>query len=415
MSATTFDPIADLILRDSGVWLRPSQRNALRAAVARVAPGVDPAMFLHLASDPVRGPGVRARLIEEITVQETSFLRDRGQLDTIDWLRLRDLALAAGSQTIRVWSAGCATGEEAYTLALLACEAFGTPAPPVRILGTDISGAALESARGGSYGQRAARALDPALRDLYFDSDGNSLVVGERLRRLVTFAGHNLVRDPIPPAGEARFDLILCRNILIYFEPATVARTAAALGGALRASGTLMLGAPDALCVSGTITPVVAAQPAPDTQSLRRPLGRLPAGDTPADRLDRALRAADQGHHAEAIRESSELLVDDPLNADAYFLRGLVELEAGDAPAAVRSLRGALYIYPTFGAAAFKLGRAYEAVGDPTAACRAYGQALRTIDGEEEHHVPLLDQVEVEEIATACAARISALGAGLAR
>jgi tetratricopeptide (TPR) repeat protein len=127
------------------------------------------------------------------------------------------------------------------------------------------------------------------------------------------------------------------------------------------------------------------------------------------ERLQRVLHAADSGQSIDAIREASELIAEDPLNAEAYFVRGLVQLEAGDAPAAVKSLRGALYVTPTFGPAAFKLGRAYEALGDRPAARRAYEQALRTIEHGHDEHDPILDQVDLGDVAAACAARIVAL------
>jgi chemotaxis protein methyltransferase CheR len=409
---TALDKIADVILHESGVLMKPSQRNALRLAIARVAPGTDPITFLGRVSGP-GGRELRTRLIEEVTVQETSFLRDHGQLASIDWSLLHEAAIASGSSAVRVWSAACATGEEVYSLALLACEAFGTDTPPVRILGTDISGAALERARRGSYGPRAARTLDAAKIDRYFEERVGGVVVREQLRRLARFERHNLIRDPVPPAGEAPFHLILCRNILIYFEPDTAESVVASLERALHRCGSLVLGAPDALCVSGVRTPPPARDRAdapvePTARALRRPLGRAPT-ESAEERLARAVSAADSGRHDDAIRESSALLAQDPMNADAYFLRGLVQLEAGDAGAAVKSLRGALYVHPSFGAAAFKLGRAYEAVGDRNAARRAYEQALRTIEHGEDNHEPVIDQVDQEDIAAACEARILAL------
>ena len=411
--SSVFDQIASVITRESGVRLGPTQYNVLQSALGRVAPGIDPASFVRCASEP-GGRELMTRLIEEITVQETSFLRDRHQLETIDWKLLQEQARASGSETIRVWSAACATGEEAYSLALLACDAFASKAPPVRILATDISAAALAHAQRGSYGLRTVRTLDRSLRTRYFDQDGDRLVVGEQLRRLVTFAHHNLIRDPFPPMGEPRFHLILCRNVLIYFDRETAERVVASLERALHPPGTLVLGAPDVLCVSGlrTVAQAPCAAPAPERppafRPLRRPLGRVPEAP-PAERLERVLGAADAGKSAEAIREASELLAQDPLNAEAYFLRGLVQLEAGDAPAAVKSLRGALYLFPHFGPAAFKLGRAYEALGDRVAARRAYEQALRTIEHGHDDHDPILDQVGLGDVAAACEARIVAL------
>jgi type IV pilus assembly protein PilK len=115
-------------------------------------------------------------LIDEVTVQETTFLRDRYQLNAIGWHSLLQAARAAGSGTIRVWSVGCASGEEAYTLALMAAEAFAPAPGPVDVLGTDISGAALAAAAAGRYRERAVRALEPPLRSRYLDlqADGST-------------------------------------------------------------------------------------------------------------------------------------------------------------------------------------------------------------------------------------------------
>ena len=141
-----------------------TRETAILAAVNRAAPGLGPDAFLRAASDPARRRALVERLIDEVTVQETAFVRDRAQFDSIPWSRLLHAAHAAGSEVIRVWSAGCATGEEAYTLALLAAEAFAPAPPPVDVLGTDISGAAVAAATIGRYHERSVRALDPALR-----------------------------------------------------------------------------------------------------------------------------------------------------------------------------------------------------------------------------------------------------------
>ena len=91
------------------------------------------------------------------------------------------------------------------------------------------------------------------------------------------------------------------------------------------------------------------------------------------------------------------------------FLRAIAELEGGQAPAAAESLRHVLYLDPTFGLAAFTLGRAHEATGDAGAARRAYQQALRTIDMADERHNHLLEQVDLGDVATACRARLATL------
>jgi tetratricopeptide (TPR) repeat protein len=127
------------------------------------------------------------------------------------------------------------------------------------------------------------------------------------------------------------------------------------------------------------------------------------------ERLAAALGAANAGRTVEALEHAAALLESDALDADAYFVRGLVELEADDATAAAGSLRRALYVDPTFALAAFTLGRAHDARGDDLAACRAYEQALRTLDPDDDRHELLLQQVDLGDVAAACRARLGTL------
>jgi chemotaxis protein methyltransferase CheR len=376
--------VAALVYRESGIRLGERQYDFLLAALGRIGPGSEPEAFLRGVADPLHSRQLLTRLIEEVTVKETSFLRDRGQLASIDWQHLLENARARGDQRVRVWTAPCATGEEAYSLALLACEAFG-PAPPVSILATDISADALAHARLGSYRSRSLRELDPAMRARYLRVEADGMIVGEQLRSLVRFARHNLIRDPFPPLGEAPFDLILCRNVLIYFDAVTVGQVLRGIEHARAPSGVLVLGAADALCASASRM-VVAAPVAP-------------ADTRPGRKLRRPLR-----------RVAAAACVEDPHDAAAYFQRGLEELESDDPAAAVTSLRRALYMEPDFGLAAFKLGGAHESLGDLPAARRAYRQALRALEPHARHET-FLGQVDLADVATATQARLNVLAA----
>jgi chemotaxis protein methyltransferase CheR len=405
--------IAELVEREIGMALTGSQETALRAALGRAAPGLDHRAFLRGAVDPFEGRALVQRLIDEVTIKETTFLRDRRQLDAIAWHGLLEVAHAAGSDTIRVWSAGCATGEEPYTLALLAAQAFGTAEPPVNILGTDVSSAALVAAAQGTYRERAVGALDDFSRRRFLEPRPEErYVVKEELRRLVRFGRHNLASDPFPPLGEEQFDLVICRNVLIYFDTPLVERVIEGLELAVRNGGTLIIGAADALCGTVSRLASIATQnPAPRKVAslLRRPLGRE-AVLSRDERLAAALDAANAGRTGDALEHAAELLESDALDADAYFVRGLVELQTDAAAAAAASLRRALYVDPTFALAAFKLARAHDALGDDRAARRAYEQALRTLDPEDDRHELLLQQVDLGDIAAACRARLGTLG-----
>ena len=402
--------IADLVRRETGIVLPAARETALRAALERAAPGLGVASFARAASDPAGGRDLLARLIDQVTNQETFFVRDRGQLDEIPWHALLQRARAAGSGTVRVWCAGCASGDEAYTLALLAAQAFAPAPAPVDVLGTDISQAALAAAAAGQYRERAVRVLEPSLRRRYFhQAPDGSYVISDLLRRLVRFRPHNLAHDACPPAGEASFDLITCRNVLIYFSAPLVSTVIDSLERSLRPDGTLVLGAADALHRLDRPPAPHSARPAGPARW--RPPSRepsLPRGQ----RLAAALEAADRGDRDRALAHVASLLAITPLDADAHFIQGLVTLESGDPAGAAVALRRALCTDARFALAAFTLGRAYDALGDTPAARRMYEQALRMLDPEDDRHERMLQQIDIGDIAAACRTRLRDLGEG---
>ncbi len=426
---TELADIAALVQRESGIVIAPAQFPSLSAAVERVAPGLRPGVLLSVIDDHGKGGHLIERLIDEVTIKETFFFRHERELAAIEWRTLLDAARQAGRSGLRVWSAACATGEEAYTLAIMASEALG-PAPPVSVLGTDISPSALERARRGEYSSRALREPIPRQRERWFAGDGPGLTVAPQLRELLRLRRHNLIRDPIPPSGEDKFDVIVCRNVLIYFDRGTVDRTLSALEGALYAEGMLVIGAADRL--SGDLR-----RPSPLQRSIRQlrraaPRARRAAAPPASDRRYRGARAgerdpepptpavsADPRHDVlrgvdmwsleETLEQANRLLERDPLNVDAYFVRGVAQLAARNPVDAVASLRRALYLDPDFGLAAFKLARAYEALHDMSAARRAYVRALHSLRPDDPRSVALMDQLDVADVAGACRTRLAAL------
>jgi chemotaxis protein methyltransferase CheR len=421
--------VAAIIKRETGMAIRDSQYPSLAAAVRRVAPELGAEGFLAELGGSAPRLSLLNRLVDEVTVQETYFFREHAELEAIDWWQLLQAARASGAAVVRVWVAACATGEEAYSLAILASEALGREGTPVSILATDVSGAALaRAAAGEGYSERSIRNLAPQLRERYLSRDGDRYSVRGQLKSLVRFRHHNLVNDPSPPLGEVAFDVVACRNVLIYFDQPTVQGVMGSLQRALRPEGHLILGAADRLTVipedrsSAPSAPPERRRRVPKRQ-LRRPLGLPPKPDQEAaaqvrpaadagprrrseDRIDAALAAADEGDLARALAIVEALLAEDALMADAHFVRGLVELERGDPAGAVASLRRCLYVDPSFGLAAFELGRAQEALGDERAARRAYEQALRTLDPEDDRHRAILGQVDLGDVAAACASRL---------
>lgn len=421
--------VAELMRRETGIATKPAQLPSLEAALRRVDPTMTASDFL--VAETADGASLLERMIDEVTVNETFFFRQRPDLDAIDWPSLVARARASGSPHARVWVAATASGEEAYTLAILASEAFAPDPPPVLIHATDISTAVLARARDGRYGGRSARLLDRAIASRYFTQEGPDVVVGERLRRIVRFSRQNLTGHFIPAAG-GPFDLIACRNVLIYFDPEVVEQVVAGLTQALAPHGTLLLGAADRLCCSASELlrlehgharrrpPSRGSPVPPEPAAPRRPLGR-DARDTPpvptatsapvlSAELNDALRAADQGDLQTALEATTLALDNDPLDSNAYFIRGLAERRLGRPAEAIAAFRSALYVEPGFALAAFELGRAHEACSDDgaAAAVRAYNRALGALDHTTANG-PSYRQVDMEAVAAVCTTRLRAL------
>lgn len=414
--------VADIVLRESGIRVRPTQLSALEATLHRVQRDMTPTLLLRTLEDPESGPGLLERLIDAVTVKETYFLRNTEELELIDWPARLVAAMASGSAMLRVWNPACATGEETYSLAMLALEALG-PSAPVSILATDIAPGALMLAEEGIYGLRALRNVGAAARGRHFDRHGDHLRMGAGPRGLVRFATHNLVRDPIPPAGEGPFDVIVCRNVLIYFDPETAASTADAFTSALAPGGMLVLGAADTLAVMTGRSQMPRALPkttAAGTQHPRPPRQRTSASETHRPDARRSVRTAPirDGHErvsdedlSVTLARTESMLAADALDPIAHFLRGLAERARDDTSAAVASFRRALYADPDFARCAFELGRTYEQVGDLAAARRAYLSALNALKAGAQPE-RLLENTDLVDLLTACRARLQALHRG---
>ncbi|GIF21658.1 two-component system CheB/CheR fusion protein [Actinoplanes tereljensis] len=180
-------------------------------------------------------------LFNTVLINVTAFFRDP---EAWEYLRAEVLvpmieAKAPGAP-IRVWSAGCASGEEAYTLAILICEIIGPEAfrERVKIYATDVDEEQLAEARHGAYGQRSISVLPPELLERYFEQSGNRYVFRKDLRRSLIFGRNDLVQD----APISRVDVLTCRNTLMYFNAETQARMVGRFHFALLDGGAFFLG-----------------------------------------------------------------------------------------------------------------------------------------------------------------------------
>lgn len=374
----------------------------------------------QLAEDSAAGRRERELLTVQFTTGESHFFRDNGQFDLLAATILPELIeRRAAQRTLRLWSAGCATGEEAYSLAMLVDEfAPRLAAWDLLVLGTDINSAALEKARRGEYGEWSFRTLDEARRRRFFHRRSKQWLIDSRLRDMVTFRSGDLIRDPFPDpkAGLAEFDLILCRNVFIYLDAQAVARITAKFAGTLADGGYLVTGHSELFghntaplrvrmfpqsavfqkpaawaseiglgeSLANVPVPAVAAiAPAPRIarDAPRAEARAVPSlsSAAPAEDCDRlmqsAWRCADRGMRAEAEQECRKAAAIAAFDPRPYYLLAQLAQERGDTTQAKILLNKAIYLDASFIAAYLELGELQAQAGEHERAQRMFETA----------------------------------------
>jgi chemotaxis protein methyltransferase CheR len=188
------------------------------------------------------------RLLATLSIHVSHFFRNPSAFAALQQHILPELLHGAAEQNrpLRIWSAGCASGEEPYTLALLLAE-LPLPRQGLSLLATDISPAVLEQARAGLFERSRLAEVPAALLQRYFDAEANSFRLCEKIRRMVVFRQHNLLlAEPFPAA-----DLILCRNAMIYFSRPEQEKILQRFAAALPEHGFLVLGKAETLIGQG--------------------------------------------------------------------------------------------------------------------------------------------------------------------
>jgi chemotaxis protein methyltransferase CheR len=354
-------------------------------------------------------------LVDAITVTYTWFFRDSPQLHAIAQL-LRELP--AHGRALQVWVAGCATGEDVYSLALLASELDR----PVEILGTDLNSRALAVARAGYYRAFSVRELPPRFSSYFTRVVAGQWLIAPGLRKNVCFALGNLIEPPPIPKSGSAWDLILCRNVLIYFARERAHAVFESLSQALRPGGYLMVGSSEiVLDVPEDLEPMYAGdrlafrrrsfprQPlegSSDGQRPRRslvpsglnggwigPLPALPAAAADVVRpaaiqaapaptsqrsveLERAHALLDRGALAEALELYLAAVEHEPSDPEAHAYAGITYYLQSDIECAIHELRAALLLAPSSWVPTFYLALCYETKGLVDEAAREYRRVV---------------------------------------
>ncbi len=372
-------------------------------------------------------------LIAELTIGETYFFRHPEQFETLNQIVLPELVERnSASRRLRLWSAGCATGAEAYSLAMLLTDHWGERLEgwDISILGTDINRQFLARAAEGRFEEWALRSLPEADRARAFRRDGRSWLLDPRYKRAVSFRYHNLVRHPLPSLVHnlAACDLIVCRNVIIYFSAEVTRALVTRLGACLADGGWLLVGhaehdpesfraframiqpgatlyqkpgaaAPDPPAgvweppvLEPVAMPVPAELPVPvqhrrfSNSQILKFSNSQSAPDAPSS-LDQIRALADRGDWEEADRGCRRLLEAEPLNAAVHLYHALVLEPLGRTGEGEQALRRALYLDRRFALAHYHLGLLLAKTQRLPQARRALQNAQELLAGLDGAHV----------------------------
>lgn len=269
LTETVFHLLRDLVRRRIGFVVADAHRTRMESRLAADAAGVGSfyRLYTRLREEPVDGAGF-GRLVDAAVNGETYFFRDEEGLSAFAGEIVPERLLAEGpGGSLDVWSAGCASGEEVYSLAVVLAER-GLLSPRVRIRGTDASPGAIRRAREALYGPHSFRTTTPARLAAFFEARGDGRWrVRDTVRASASFDALAFRQETVdgPP-----FDVVVCRNVLMYLDPEECSRTVDLFASRLKPGGYLLLGPSDALAASST--PLTLVRLAREV-AYRRPTG----------------------------------------------------------------------------------------------------------------------------------------------
>jgi chemotaxis protein methyltransferase CheR len=410
LSPEQFERLRGALAAFGGIFLDASQQRMLEYGLASrtAATGLPLERYEQLVLAGADRDEIR-RLAELLLNHETFFFRNQPHVRALRQVLLPEIhRRKPPGEPIRIWSAGCSTGEEPYSIALAALETLAYTGRRAEVYGTDLSEIALEKARAGVYRGRTLNNVAPAQLMRFFEPAGDSYRVGAALRAAVRFERLNLL-DPFPDLVRGS-DVIFCQNVTIYFQAEARRALIERFYETLPPHGLLLLGFSETLWnvfdgfqareVDGAYVYVKAAPaPAPAPPRDRSARVRLhvppaaarreripqrdpePAPAPPAAPTLLAARAlADRGEHDAAEEELRRIIAVDALNEEAYLLLGVIHGRRGEWHAAVRELERARYLQPSDPLVSFHLADAYRHTLRVSQALREYQVALRKLE-----------------------------------
>lgn len=237
--------LRNLVYDECGIWLKDEKKSFLMNRALRRMNALNVASYYRyfkILTDRKDREHELLTFLDTLTINETSFFRNKPQMDVFSEIVLPEIISRKRAQkdmTLKIWSAGCSTGQEPYTLAMIIRDTvMDLKNWKVTILASDISLTALEAAERGVYAAEKMEGVEQRLVNWSFSKVAGGYKVSEELKKMVIFDYHNLMNEN----GAKDFDVIFCRNVLIYFDAATQKRVIDRFYRSLLPSGYLFLG-----------------------------------------------------------------------------------------------------------------------------------------------------------------------------
>lgn len=429
MDKALLNKIRDLIADRTGLLVREQDDALLCKVLAERVKVLDMTGVEQYCSFLQTDAGIRherKELVIAFTTGETYFFRDSGLHQLLQNGILPELIeRKKSSHALRIWCAACATGEEAYSLAILLDELISDQSQwNIFILGTDINHHAIEKARRGAYSEWSFRGISAERRQRYFQRRKQTWVLDQRIRSRVTFLTGDLVSDAFPDHTAQLYDmdLILCRNAFIYMAPDMVFRIADKFTETLVDGGILIAGHGELYAHHlGQLRTQVFSEAIVYQKVESTLLSEVPAALVNADvtgkrvlisnevhriasswsaqqqveakqdqvasisDIQQVWNLANQGRREIAEQSCSEMIARNPLDAEPYYLMALLAQERGDFDQAKALLKKVIYLSPSFIAAYLDLGDLYAREGEPDRAIKMRSTArdlLKALPGD---------------------------------
>ncbi len=417
-----FQQLKSYLIQRTGLAYYADKDQVLLATFQEVMSEFQLASCAELYERLFHQPLIMDSLVQALTIGETYFFRHHEQLEALSEYVFPDLLRQRSpAEPLRIWSAGCATGEEPYSLAIQLTEDFPEWSQPDRLelLASDLNPRFIQQAREGLYRNWAFRQTQPSLRENCFVKAGAYWQLSDRYRKMVQFSVQNMFDTP---ADRLPFDLIICRNVLIYFDAETQAKIIDSFYRQLKPRGWLVLGPAELTplrahpfyvpefahlsCFSkarpieclpqpSTLINPLVTESVPEFLVAFKPEAELEKTQNhpiprSVDDIETAQRLADSGHLSAAADICLRLQVLEPLNYQNLYCLAIIRSSQGEPQDALNLFRRVLYLNRNHILSHYQMGLIYQQLGQPKASRRALRNAQQLMH-EQAQDQPLPD------------------------